>query len=68
MSREQLLTKNYKENDPAKMEADFDPSPTFRQLANFARELADKVTRSIQTVHGSTFEQTIAVVEHLISK
>ena len=47
VSREQLLTKNYKENDASKIEADFEPSPTFRQLAIFARELADKVTRSI---------------------
>ena len=41
------MTKNYKENDASKIEADFEPSPTFRQLAIFARELADKVTRSI---------------------
>jgi hypothetical protein len=47
VSREQLLIKNYKDNDSTPIGADFEPSYTFRQLCNFGRDLADKVTKTI---------------------
>ncbi len=51
-----MLIKNYKDNDATPIGADFEPSYTFRQLSNFGRDLADKVTKTIQATHSSQFE------------
>jgi hypothetical protein len=63
VSREQLLIKNYKDNDTAPIGADFEPSYTFRQLCNFGRDLADKITKAIQATHSSQFETSVAALE-----
>lgn len=46
-----MLMKNYKDNDTTLIGADFEPSYTFRQLCNFGRDLADKMTKIIQASH-----------------
>lgn len=47
VSREQLLIRNYKDDSQSQIGPDFEPSPTFKQLCSFGRDLADRITKQI---------------------